>query len=267
MNIELLKKKAKKTRLDTLIATEKAQKGHLGGTFSCIELLVILYYGKVLNFSPQKLSSKKRDTFILSKGHACSAIYSIFLDLGIIDQELYDSYGKNGGLGGQLDTNIPGIDFNTGSLGHSIGVGAGLALAYKKNRSSQKVYTIIGDAEVYEGSIWEGMMFAGENKLNNLICIIDRNRLMVTDSLDDEGLYADFEKKVEAFGWRYVEVDGHNIEKLLNVFSEIKNSNAPTLIMANTIKGKGVSFMENNVKWHHSTPTSEEIQKAKEELS
>lgn len=262
MNVALLKKKAKKIRLDTLIATEKAQKGHLGGTFSCIELLVVLYYGKVLNFS-----SKKNDTFILSKGHACSAIYSIFLDLGIIDQRTYDSYGVNGGLGGQLDINMPGVDFNTGSLGHSISIGSGFALTYKKNNSTQKVYTIVGDAEMYEGSIWEGMMFAGENKLDNLICMIDRNRLMVTDSLDDNGLYSDFQKKVESFGWRYVEVDGHNIEKLIDVFSEIKKSTKPTLIMANTIKGKGVSFMENNVKWHHSTPTSEEIEKAKQELS
>ncbi len=266
MNVDKLKEKARSIRLQVLDSVYKAGKGHLGGTYSSIELLVALYYGKILNFKSKDSKWINRDRFILSKGHACLALYAIFLDLKMISKKIYDSYGKSGGLGGQLDTNTSGVDFNTGSLGHSIGVGAGMALAAKLNKQNYRVFQIIGDAEIFEGSVWEAIIFASEHNLNNLICVIDRNRLMVTDVLEDEGVYKDFSKKIASFGWEYFEIDGHDLKQILEVYEKSKSSKKPIMIVANTIKGKGVSFMENVAKWHHGAVNKEQYEQARREL-
>lgn len=266
MKISDLEKKAQWVRLEVLKAAVKSGKAHIGGTFSAVELLVVLYYGNVLKFKIDDPSWKNRDRFFLSKGHACTALYAIFRDLGIISNSLYATYGKNRGLGGQLEITIPGIDFNTGSIGHSVGVCAGVALAAKLDGKNYKAYTIIGDSELYEGSIWEAIIFASEHKLNNLIVIIDRNRLMVTDEIDDTGLYKDFKKKILAFGWSYFEADGHNFSSLISTLIKVRKAKNPTLIVANTVKGKGVSFMENNIKWHNANLSDDEIKRAKEEI-
>lgn len=266
MNISNLEKKAQWVRLEVLKAAAKSGKAHIGGTYSSVELFVALYYGKILNFKVDKLKWDERDRFILSKGHACSALYAIFLDLGIISKKLYKSYGNNGGLGGQLETTIPGVDFNTGSIGHSVGVCAGMALAAKLNGKNFKTFTIIGDSEFYEGSIWEAVIFAGEQKLNNLIVIVDRNRLMVTDIIDDEGLYKNFKTKMESFGWSYFETDGHDLKNLQQTLKRARGSQKPAVVIAKTIKGKGVSFMENQLKWHNTSLNPIELEKASKEI-
>jgi len=267
MKISDLEEKARWVRLEVLKAAAKSGKAHIGGTYSAVELLVALYYGKAFNYKIEDLEWKSRDRFILSKGHACTALYAIFYDLGIISKKIYESYGENGGLGGQLEMRIPGVDFNTGSIGHSVGVCAGIALASKFDRRSYKAFTLIGDSEFYEGSIWEIIIFANEFKLKDLIVIVDRNRLMVTDSIDDNGLYKNFKQKMVSFGWNYLDVDGHNIGKIINVLKRARNLKGPTVIIANTIKGKGVSFMENNIKWHNAPLTSDEVLSAREEIN
>lgn len=267
MNISYLEKKAKWIRLEVLEAVARSGKAHIGGTFSAVELLVALYYGKILNFKINDSSWNNRDRFILSKGHACTALYAIFFDLGMISKKIYDSYGQNGGLGGQLEITIPGVDFNTGSIGHSVGVCAGMALASKLDGGSEyKAYTIIGDSELFEGSIWEAVIFASKYKLNNLVVIVDRNRLMVTDTIDDSGLYRKFKEKMRAFGWSCLEVDGHNLKSLILTLKKANNSKKPTLVLANTVKGKGVSFMENILDWHNALPSAEQLSEAKKEL-
>lgn len=264
--IEDLQQNSTNVRLDVLNLVGMAGKGHIGGTFSCIEILVSLYMGGVLKFNPKKPDWANRDRFILSKGHACLALYSIFKKLGVISDDLYHSYGKDGGLGGQLDISIPGVDFNTGSLGHSIGVAAGMVLGSKMDNKKIFAYTLIGDSELYEGSCWEAMIFASEMKLTNLVVIVDRNKLMVTDYIGDAGPYLNIESKVENFGFEFLEVDGHNLKELLKVFAQVKKSKKPSLILANTIKGKGVSFFENNAKWHSLGIGEKELKQAKKEL-
>lgn len=263
--IESLKNKARWVRLQVLESINKEGKGHIGGTFSCVDILTVLYYGKfVLSAKSIKLNS---DKFILSKGHACLALYAILWDLGVISKKKYLSYGKNGGLGGQLDVGTRGVDFNTGSLGHAIGVGCGMALALKNTKKKNFVYVLLGDAELFEGSVWEAIIFASEVKINNLICIIDRNRFMVTDSIEDGSIYKDLKIKLIKFGWDFFEIDGHNIAEILNTLMMAKDSDKPVMILANTIKGKGVSFMESTVGWYTQTPSEDEYQKAKSELT
>lgn len=259
MKIDSLQQKARWVRLEVVRAAQKSGIAHLGGTFSCIELLVALYYLKLLRFDQKKPNWSNRDRFIFSKGHAATALFAIFLDLGIISKKRYETYGLDGGLGGQLDMSIPGIDFDTGSLGHSLGIAAGMAIAAKLSKKTYSVLTLLGDSEFFEGSTWESIIFASDQKLNNLIAIVDRNRLMVTDFIDDEGVYKNFSVKIKNFGWDYYEIDGHDFVEISNVFKKIKNSEKPILIVANTIKGKGVSFMENNPNWHNALPTEKEF--------
>lgn len=249
--------KARWTRLKVLEIANSKGIGHLGGTFSCVDLLVSLYYGGFL---------KKNDKFILSKGHACLALYSILVDLGILDQLALESYGINGGLGAQLDINVPGIDWNTGSLGHSIGICAGISLSAQLDGTDAYAYTIIGDAELAEGSVWEAISFAGGRRLANLVVIVDRNRLSVTEVLPDDSFFGELPNLCKSFGWNSQVIDGHNFPQIIGAFEMSKSSQLPTIIIANTIKGKGVSFMENKVQWHHGKITEDENARAMKEL-
>lgn len=267
MNTAKLTQTARRIRLLALEYTVAKRRGHLGGTFSCVDLLVALYYGGVLRVDPRRSDWRERDRFILSKGHACLALYAILVDLGFIDRRRIETYGENGGLGAQLDTSIPGVDWNTGSLGHAVGVAAGMALAARMNEQNYRAITILGDAEVAEGSVWEAIAFAGEQGLGNLVAIVDRNRLSVTDVLDDESLFRNFGTTVEGFGWSYADIDGHDFSEILGAFEQSNGPQRPLMIVANTIKGKGVSFMENTVKWHHAVPTTAELEIARRELA
>lgn len=262
-----LKRIADDIRLRSLELTVKKNKGHLGSTYSCVDMLVVLYYGGFLRVDSQDALCATRDRFILSKGHACLALYCILLDLGFISQEVFDSYGEDGGLGGQLDVKLPGVDWHTGSLGHSLGVCSGIALAAKLDNADYKAYTMLGDAECDEGSVWEGIVFAADHDLNNLICIVDRNRLSVTDVIEDNTLFHNFSEKMNSFRWNCYEIDGHSFEEIMNALKEAQSSDRPVMILANTVKGKGVSFMENEIKWHHSIPTKKELEIARQELN
>ncbi len=261
-----LGEKAKQIRLEVLEKSFLTGKAHLGSTFSVCDILVSLFYGNLMNINSANVNKSDRDRFILSKGHACLAIYSIYKDIGLINKKTFDTYGKDGGLGGQLDMSVPSVDFNTGSLGHAVSVGCGIALSAKLNGYKQRVFVIMGDSELFEGSVWEGIIFAGDNHLENLICIVDRNRFMVTDEITSNSIYLNFKIKIESFGWNYFEMDGHNFKNIQETVTNARRSKGPSMIVANTIKGKGVSFMENGLGWYTQTPTSEEYKKAKGEL-
>jgi transketolase len=264
--IKDLEEKANRVRLQVLEAAAAGGMVHFGGTYSCTDLMVALYYGGLFNINPKNPGWAERDRFLIGKGHACLALYAILLDLGIMSQEIYDSYGTDGGLGCQLDINIPGVEYNTGSLGHVLGIASGIALAAKLDSKNYRSYALLGDAECYEGSIWEAIIFAGEQGLNKLVGIIDRNRLSVLDNLEDQAFFRAFPKSAEAFGWDCYEIDGHSFSEILDSFRQAQSAKNPVMIIANTIKGKGVSFMENELKYHNGLPGEPEMAAARQEL-
>lgn len=269
MKFELLEleKKAAEIRLRVLEDAVRAGKGHLGGSFSCVELLVSLYYGGFLNISPNDPKNPDRDFFIMGKGHACLTLYPILNDLGFLSEQRHLEYGENGSsVGGQLDISIPGVEYNTGSLGHALGLCAGFAFGSKNSGRKNRSIALLGDAECDEGAIWEAILFAAEHKLNNLVCIVDRNRLSVTKVIESEVVFGGFKEKMNLFDWDCIEIDGHNFNEIFNAFQQHENSSRPLMILANTIKGKGVSFMESVTKWHHSVPSEKEVELARKEL-
>lgn len=266
-DITKLEFKSAMVRAKCLEDAVRAQKGHLGGCFSCVELLVSLYYGGGIRISADDPNNADRDFFFLGKGHACLSLYPILNDLGFLSAERYQEYGENGSsVGGQLDVSIPGVENNTGSLGHALGLAAGVALSAKISGSPSRAIALLGDAECDEGSIWEAIMFCAEHKLDNVVCIIDRNRLSVTTITDDSIIFRDFQEKMELFGWDCSEIDGHNYGDIFASLDAAFESGKPSMILANTVKGKGVSFMEGATKWHHSIPTMEEVRIARKEL-
>lgn len=262
-----LKKKAKWVRRQVLETVVKSGRGgHIGGIFSCVDLLVALYYGNILKFDPKNFCWSDRDRLIIGKGHASLALYHILVDLGFFDVSLIEEYGKDGSrLGVQLNINTPGIEYSTGSLGHAIGIGAGLSLAAKMDKKNYRTFALVGDGECSEGSIWESMMFAGQKKLNNLIGIIDYNKLSVTDFIEVEEENK-FKERIESCNWDCLSINGHNFEDIVAAFQGLEKLERPLMIIADTIKGKGVSFMENNIKWHNSALTEEELELARKEL-
>ena len=263
-NIEFLKSKAAANRLKVLETVSRTKKGHIGGTYSCIDILTVLYYC-IMNYDIETPDDPHRDRMIIGKGHACLGVYNILADLGFISEDLIEEYGKDGSyLGGQLDMNIPGVETNTGSLGHALGIGAGLALVSKMDNLGYKTYVLVGDGECDEGSIWESAMFIAQSEIKNLFIIVDRNRQSVTDFISEEEEVASLEQKFQGCGLRTITVDGHNMEQLREIF--ISNYNEPVVIIADTVKGKGVSYMESGIKWHHSIPNEEQFEKAVQEL-
>lgn len=261
-----LEETARAVRREVLERSYRTGLGHLGGTFSVVEILVALYFSGLIRQRSASEETGPRDRLLLSKGHACLALYSILNILEVLPDEAFNSFGLDGGLGAQLDTGVPGVHWNTGSLGHAIGVGAGIALGEKLGGSEGRVFALLGDAEFSEGSVWEAMTFASEHQLSGFVTIVDRNRLSVTSSLDENGVFANFQQKVEAFNWAYLECDGHDFSELQHSLEVAVAGDKPALLVANTLKGKGVSFMEQNVKWHHGVPSEEEYSLAASEL-
>lgn len=267
MSHQELKRKANRIRRHVLQIVADTGKGHLGGTFSCIELFVALYYGDILRCDPKNPKWVDRDRFVVGKGHACLAMYDIFIDKGYMPAAWLETYGCNGArLSGQLNLDTPGVEYNTGSLGHAIGVAAGMALSARMDNSVRRIYALVGDGECAEGSIWESIMFSGQQCLKNLTGIIDRNHLGVTDILEDDEDSGFLDRKIKACGWDCIVIDGHSFDEIFAAFEQIKKCSRPCMIIADTIKGKGVSFMENGVKWHHSVPSAEEYAQALKEL-
>lgn len=264
-----LKKKSLWVRNQILERVVFTRKGHIGGAFSCTDILVALYYGSILRFDPKKPDWRERDKFILSKGHSCIALYPILADLGFFIFPQWESYCQDGCLlGGHPDRNIPGIEALSGSLGHGLGIGAGLSLDAKLNDSDCMSVVLLGDGECYEGSVWEAAMFAGHHKLNNLIAIIDRNKQCVTDFTEECNQLEPLADKWRSFGWDTLIIDGHSFNDLLTAFKDFRKrkSTKPLVIVAQTTKGKGVSFMEGKICWHHGVPTGEDLKLARQEL-
>lgn len=269
-NIDELKKKAQRVRLQILDMIISANKGHIGGAFSCTDILVALYYGGILRFDANNPMWEERDRFILSKGHSCVALYAILADLVFFSVSELSSFCQRGSmLGGHPDRNIPGIEADTGSLGHGLGIAAGVALSAKMDKKDFMTVALLGDGECYEGSVWEAAMFAGHHQLNNLVAIVDYNKQCVTDFIKDCNRLEPFADKWRAFGWGVREVNGHSFEELLDAFNDFRfrKSPRPLVVIANTIKGKGVSFMERNLIWHHAVPTGADLEKARQELA
>ncbi len=249
-----------------------AKSGHPGGSLSCVEILSVLY-NKVMFVPPEWKKSpdfQKRDRFILSKGHASAALYSTLANKGFFaHDELFTFRKLASRLQGHPSTRLglEGIEVSTGSLGQGLSIAVGIALALKLNANSAKVFVLLGDGEMQEGSVWEALMSASHKKLDNLIIVIDRNKLQIDGDTDDVKSLEPLDKKLQAFGWECMEVDGHNEDELENAFNVAKSSGVPFAIIANTLKGKGVSFMENNVGWHGKAPNDDELKRALEELN
>jgi len=267
--VSTLEEKAKWLRREVLEMCGKAGTGHVSSAFSCIEIVVALYYGGILRFNSHNPNWDERDRFIISKGHSGIAIYPILADLGFFP---YDEIGrfcqKDGILGVHISKNIPGVEATTGSLGHGLGLGIGLALAAKMDRKLYMTVVLMGDGECYEGAVWESAMFAGHHQLNNLVAIVDRNMLCTTDFTENFLHLLPLEDKWKSFGWNTATIDGHSFDEILKVFADVRSrrSNKPLVVIANTIKGKGVSFMENIPIWHAVCPKDEQLRMAGEEL-
>jgi transketolase len=265
---EALKDKARQLRIDIVKSINKAGKGHIGGAFSIIEILTTLYYGDILKFDPNNPKWEDRDRFILSKGHAGIALYAVLADLGFFPKEEMDYLNKGRLLAEHPDPRIPGIEVVSGSLGHGLSIGSGMALADKLNKNPRATIVLMGDGECYEGSVWEAAMFASHHELNNLCGIIDRNGLITHGSTEEINKLEPFSDKWKAFGWEVYEVDGHNLKELKTTLklATNKTKKKPSMIIAKTVKGKGVSFMENQPKWHHGGIDQVKLETAIKEL-
>jgi transketolase len=250
---EVLKNKAKQLRIDIVKSIHKAGKGHIGGAFSIVEILTTLYYGNILKFDPNNPKWEDRDRFILSKGHAGIALYAVLADLGFFPKEELDFLNKGRLLAEHPDPRIPGIEVVSGSLGHGLSLGSGMALADKLDKKPRATIVLMGDGECYEGSVWEAAMFASHHELNNLCGIIDRNGLITHGSTEEINKLEPFAEKWKAFGWEVYEINGHDFKELKIALKLATNKvkKKPSMIIAETVKGKGVSFMENQAKWHH----------------
>lgn len=265
--VKELELKARDLRRNVLDVVYESKAGHIGGSLSSLDILTTLYYN-VLNINPKELKDPNRDRFILSKGHIAESLYCILADKGFFEKEKLKEYCKfNSTLIGHPSMKNPGVEINTGSLGHGLAISVGIALAGKRDNKSYKVFTLMGDGEQEEGSVWEAAMAGANYKLDNLVGIVDRNMLQISGNTEDVMALKDLGGKWAKFGWNVIEVDGNNIEELLKVFSNVPMfKDKPTMVIANTVKGKGISFMENQAKWHHGVLTKEEYLKAVNEL-
>jgi len=266
--ITFLKRKAVEIRMDLLTMIYNARTGHTGGSLSNTDILTVLYY-KIMNIDPSNPNWDERDRYVQSKGHSVESLWAILADKGFFPKEELKTFSQFGSrLIGHPNNKVPGIEMNTGALGHGLPISVGMALAAKMDGKSYKVYTLMGDGEQAEGSVWEGAMAAAQYKLDNLIAIIDRNKLQITGSTEDVMALEPLPDKWRSFGWEVIEVDGHDVEQLVDVFSHTPSvEGKPTMVIANTVKGKGISFAENVGVWHHHVPTKEEYDLAMEELS
>lgn len=268
MVIEDLKAKSKAIRRLIFKTICNAGGGHLPACLSMVDLLTVLYY-EVLCVDPKDPKNPERDRFILSKGHGGVALYAILADKGFFDSKHLATHGKKGTiLGGHPDMHkVPGIEASTGALGHGFPFAAGIALAAKKDDRSYRTFVMLGDGECQEGSVWEAAMFAAQAKLDNLTAIVDYNKLQAMDLLEKIIAMEPFAGKWRAFGWAVEEVDGHNIDDLQALFKRLPFAKGkPSCVIAHTVKGKGISFMENVPIWHYRQPKPDEMKTACEEL-
>lgn len=265
--IGLLKLSAEQIRKRILEIVFSSKTGHIGGSLSSVEMETVLYM-KVMNISAQNLKDNNRDRFILSKGHSVEAYYAVLEHAGIISKELTDTYGNfNSKLAGHPTKKTPGVELNSGALGHGLSVGVGLAIGAKMSKNSFRTYVLMGDGEQGEGSIYEAAMSASHYKLDNLVAIIDRNTLQISGKTENVMALEPMRARWEAFGWEVFDVNGNDVEDVVTAFNGFNHSNGkPKLIISHTTKGNGVSYMENGAKWHHGVPNEEQYKQAIEEI-
>lgn len=265
--VQELKEIVKRMRLDGLeMALSTGDKGsHLGGSFSCMEILAVLY-AEVMKIDSSNPKWENRDIFIPSKNHCVLAHFPILAEMGFIEHNEIFEFQKNGGRLTGYPRNLDvGLEYSGGSLGMAISVGIGLALSFREKSKNSKVYVLMGDGELNEGCIWEAFMAAAHYNLDNLVAIIDRNHLSYDGDTEEVMKLDSISAKMQAFNWNVISCDGHDVGDLLRAFAEIK-SGKPNVIIADTIKGKGISFIENRREWHHSRITKEQYEIARQEI-
>ena len=262
-----LERKAIEVRKRLMRLIYEARGGHTGGSLSSVDILISLYF-KVLHVDPENPLWEERDRFILSKGHSVESYYCVLKEAGFFTEETLASYGKfKSLLAGHPVIKVPGIEVNSGALGHGLSVGVGMALSAKKDKKKHKVYVLMGDGEQGEGSIMEAANSGSHYKLDNLIAIIDRNRLQISGNTEEVMALDCLETRWKAYGWEVKQVNGNNIEQLIEIFKTLPFlKGRPSLIIANTIKGKGISFIEDKAVWHHKVPSEEQYLQAIDEL-
>ena len=259
---------AARVRKHIVDMTHRGGSSHVGSGLSIADILSVLY-GEIMMIDPKNPEHEDRDRFILSKGHAGACVYATLSELGFFNKEILKDHYQNGSaLSGHVShKGVPGVEFSTGSLGHGLSVAAGMAKAAKLKNKKHKIFTVLSDGECDEGSNWEAILFSSHHKLNNLVAVIDYNKIQSLDSTENTLALEPFADKFVAFGWNILEVDGHNHDDLKKSFkSAINEANKPTVLICHTTKGKGVSFMENSVLWHYRSPQGDEYKLAKKEL-
>ena len=260
--------KAEKNRKRLMEVVYHAKAGHIGGDLSCLNVMTALY-AEVMNVSPAKKDDPQRDRFILSKGHCVESLYVVLEDCGFLKSEVLDTLGQFGSiLSGHPTIEVDGIEVNSGALGHGLGIGVGMAIAAKMNHENWHTYVLMGDGEQGEGSIYEAAMAGNQYKLDNLVAIIDRNHLQISGNTEDVMAIDNITERWSAFGWDVKTMNGDDMQSIMDTFNSIDYTNGkPHLLVSETTKGKGVSFMENIASWHHGVPTQEQWEQADKEIS
>lgn len=265
ISADALRLKAAMIRKTVIMMIYHAKGGHTGGALSCVDILTVLYYA-IMRIDSKNPKDPDRDRFILSKGHSVEPLYAILADKGFFPQDLLWSFSSyKSPLIGHPSVKVPGIELNSGALGHGLSCAVGMALAAKMDALDSHVYCLMGDGEQAEGSVWEAAMAAAHYNLHNLVGIIDRNHLQISGDTEMVMGLESLEKKYEAFGWDVLVIDGHSIDQLLKVLSD-KDHQRPRMVIATTKKGKGVSYMEDVASWHHGVPDEERYIQALDEL-
>jgi transketolase len=267
-DITFLKKQAKIVRIEILKMLALAGSGHTGGSLSSADIVTALYFSK-MRYRPDEPNWKERDRFILSKGHAAPLLYAVLAMAGFFDISMLKTLRKLGSplQGHPCSRVLPGVEISTGSLGQGLSISNGIAIGLKIDKLSSRVYCLLGDGEIQEGQVWEAAMTAAHYKLDNLCAIVDHNGLQIDGPVSKVKAIEPVASKWRAFGWHVIEVDGHNMEEVVNAFDEAeKKKEKPTMIIAHTVKGKGVSFFEGKIEYHGVAPTHEELEKALKEL-
>ena len=268
--MENLKALAYELRENVIDMIVEGKAGHIGGDMSVMEILTEIYFDQ-MNISPENMDDPDRDKFIMSKGHSVEAYYAVLAAKGFFDiKDVIATFSKFGSpFIGHPNNKLPGIEMNSGSLGHGLPVSVGMALAGKMDKKDYRVYTVMGDGEVAEGSVWEGAMAASHYKLDNLCAVVDRNRLQISGNTEDVMAHDDLHERWSAFGWNVIDVaDGNDIGQLKAAFDAAKEvKGRPTVLIANTVKGKGSSIMENKANWHHKVPNAEELEQIRKDLA
>lgn len=265
-DLKAFQEKARGLRRKILEMTNSAGSGHPGGSLSAVEILITLYFYK-MNHRPHEPQWEGRDRLIISKGHASPVVYAVLADCGYFPKEELVTFRKLGTrLQGHVHRKAPGVELNTGSLGHGLSVANGMAIGAKMKKKDFKIYCLLGDGEIQEGSVWEAAMSSSHYHLNNVCAIVDYNKIQENGLVSEIMNLEPLAEKWKSFGWETVEVDGHNFKELMKALDKFDKAKKPYVIIANTAKGKGISFMEGTSKWHGKAPNSDELKAALKEL-